>query len=74
MKSYLREYWVNLGHLPPILPFLVRHDVKRRSCISMLRPIDIMTQLYYVGICFGAHHILNLAYNASWAWHTKIIL
>ena len=29
----------------PILPFLARHDVKWRPCISTLRSIDIMTQV-----------------------------
>ena len=54
----------------PILPFLARHDVKWRPCISTLRSTDIMTQVCYVGTCFGPQHILNPANNSSWAWHT----
>ena len=54
----------------PILPFLARHDVKWRPCISTLHSIDIMTQVCYEGTYFGAQHILNPANNSSWAWHT----
>ena len=54
----------------PILPFLARHDVKWRPCISTLRPIDIMTQVRYEGTYFGSQHILDPADNSSWAWHT----
>ena len=36
----------------------------------MLRPIDIMTQVCYVGTYFGAQHIFDPANNSSWAWHT----
>ena len=53
----------------PILPFLARHDVKWRPCISTLRSIDIMTQVWYDGTYFGAQHILDPANNSSWAWH-----
>ena len=54
----------------PILLFFAGHDVKWRPCISTLRSIDIMTQVCYEGTDFGAQHILNLANNAPWAWHT----
>ena len=54
----------------PILPFLARHDVKWRPCISTLRSIDIMTQVCYEGTHFGAQHIMNPANNSSCAWHT----
>ena len=36
----------------------------------MLRPIDIMTQVYFGGTHFGAQHILNPANNSFSAWHT----
>ena len=54
----------------PTLLFFARHDVKWRPCISMLRSIDIMTQVCYEGTYFGAQHILNPANNSTWAWHT----
>ena len=54
----------------PILPFLARHDVKLRLCISTLRSNDIMTQVCLGGTYFGARHILDPANNSSWAWHT----
>ena len=47
------------------LLFFGRHDVKWRSCISMLRSIDIMTEVYYEGINFGAQHILDSANSSS---------
>ena len=53
-----------------ILPFLARHDVKWRPCISTLRSIDIMTQVCYEGTYFRAQHILDPANNSSWAGHT----
>ena len=59
-----------LGVVSPILPFLARHDVKWRPCISTLRSIDIMTQVCYEGTYFGAQHILDPANKSSWAWHT----
>ena len=33
--------------------------------------MNIMTQLCDESIYFGAQHILDLANNSSWAWHTK---
>ena len=54
----------------PILLFFARHDVKWRLCISTLRSIHIMTQVCYEGTYFGAQHILDLANNSPWAWHT----
>ena len=50
--------------------FFARHDVKWRPCISTLRSIDIMTQLFFGGTYFDAQHILDPANNSSWAWHT----
>ena len=41
-----------------------------RPCISALRSIDIMTQVFFEGTYFGAKHILDPANNSSWAWHT----
>ena len=54
----------------PILLLFARHDVKWRPCISMLRSIDIMTQVCFGGTHFGAQHILDPANNSSCAWHT----
>ena len=54
----------------PILPFLARHDVKWRPCISTLRSIDILTGVCYEDTYFGAQHILDPANKSSWAWHT----
>ena len=54
----------------PILPFLARHDVKWRPCISTLRSIDIMTQVCYEGTYLGAQHILDPAINSSLASYT----
>ena len=54
----------------PILPFLARHDVKWRPCISTWRSIDIMTQVCHVGTYFGTQHILYPTNNSPWAWHT----
>ena len=36
----------------------------------MLRPTDIMIKVCFEGTYFGAQHILDLANNSSWAWHT----
>ena len=54
----------------PILLFFACQDVKWRPCISTLRTIDIMTQVFHGGTYFGAQHILDLANNSSWAWRT----
>ena len=54
-----------LGVFSPILLFFARHDVKWRTCISMLRPIDIMTQVCNGDTYFGAGHILDPASNSS---------
>ena len=51
--------------LVPILPFLARHDVKWRPCISTLHSIDIMTQVCYGGTYLGPQHILDPANNSS---------
>ena len=51
--------------LVPILPFLARHDVKWRPSISVLRSIDIMTQVCFGGTYFGPQHILDPANNSS---------
>ena len=51
-----------------------RHDVKWRSCISILRSVDIMTQVYYEGRYFGAQHILEGTNNLSCTAHIKVIL
>ena len=53
-----------------MLLFFARDDVKWRPCISTLRSIDIMTQVYCERTYLGAQHILDPANNSSWAWHT----
>ena len=67
---YLCTYKALLRVFSPILPFLARHDVKWRPCISTLRSIDIITQVCFGGTHLGAQHILDPANNSSWAWHT----
>ena len=47
--------------------FFAHHAVKWRPCFSTLRPIDIMTQVFYGGTFFGAQHILDPANNSTWA-------
>ena len=54
----------------PILPFLARHDVKWRPCISTLRSSDNMTQVCFEGTYIGAQRILDPVINFFWAWHT----
>ena len=68
---YLWDFQSIFHVFSSILPVLGRHDVKWRPCISKFCSIDIMTQVCNESIYFGAQHILDLANNSFWAWHTK---
>ena len=75
MLNYISGDFKSIFHVfPSILLFFGRDDVKWRSCISMLRSSNIMTQVYCEGIYFGAQHVLGPANNSSLARHTKVIL
>ena len=49
-----------------ILLFFRRHNVRWRPCMSGLRSMDVMTQVWYKGIYFSAQYILCPANNSTW--------